>query len=61
MICPVCGKNVRVRIDGKLSKHRNPQPEKYWSYYCPGSGKNPLPVETKDTEDDVFVKGAKIP
>lgn len=37
MICPVCNKNVRVRKNGTFSKHRNSQPVKYWSYWCPGS------------------------
>lgn len=41
MICSVCNKKFRVRKDGNIRKHRNPQPEKVWSCWCPGSGKPP--------------------
>jgi hypothetical protein len=39
MKCHICGCRVQVTKSGKLYKHRNPQPEKYWAYWCPGSGK----------------------
>lgn len=58
MICPVCNKNVRVRKNGTLSKHRNSQPVKYWSYWCPGSARQanvadaqPLDVEGSAEEN----------
>ncbi len=39
MKCHICNCRVRVTKSGHLYKHRNPQPEKYWAYWCPGSGK----------------------